>query len=512
MRQINTIEDFAKAISMIIVATRKKTLTATNKGVKNFFRRQNADTDTLEYHVLDLSEVGLAESIKSIDSDSPADKQELKNLIIKAWPEIQKRALTKMSNFVNSPTQKHINYVDKNGNVSKTPTLYIRTRGAGTGSYDKLKRFTNILLGFETHEVSGTSLKKIKDWENNPILGGPKPGDVFNLGHTDDQDIGFSERGKYALIYSLSKKFKVSSELEFDLAATTYNYAASLFDSYERSVVVQSTRTLHKMVTSKSGRVTIQASTINNDESSDQQKRIAALRKGVAQYFFDTEGREILNPRKIDEDVRKKIEQEILKDLQEKGIRLLEISSSKPFADAREDYLLDVAEFGEKKAKAKAKKHSGKKTIRGKRSGKSTRKKEKRQVKTKKYPITPNPSAKKSEGFMGTHLTLGEVLATVNENLHGYIRENMGKGGAKEILNYRTGRFARSAEITSFQATAGRSYLADITYQRSPYDVFLPGHRLYKPGRDPKKLIGKSVRQILQDVTRKRLSVNFRLV
>lgn len=90
----------------------------------------------------------------------------------------------------------------------------------------------------------------------------------------------------------------------------------------------------------------------------------------------------------------------------------------------------------------------------------------------------------------------------INEHLPDYVQKNMGKGAAKEILNYRTGRFAKSAELkTLAQVKGSKSFVLDglVTYMRNPYDVFRPGGKLHKPGRDPKRIIDKSIRQILKE-------------
>jgi hypothetical protein len=75
----------------------------------------------------------------------------------------------------------------------------------------------------------------------------------------------------------------------------------------------------------------------------------------------------------------------------------------------------------------------------------------------------------------------------------------MGQGSAPKRLNWRTGRFARSAELLALLPTRGKAIEATITYLRNPYDVFLPGGKLHNDLRDPEKLIGKSIRQILSE-------------
>lgn len=97
-------------------------------------------------------------------------------------------------------------------------------------------------------------------------------------------------------------------------------------------------------------------------------------------------------------------------------------------------------------------------------------------------------------------VNLQSLINLVNNRLHDQIQQNMGKGGAREILNYRTGRFARSVKLQNLYAIAEKRALgAQVKYMRYPYGVFEPGGRLYKPGRDPHRIIGRSIRQILQE-------------
>ena len=92
------------------------------------------------------------------------------------------------------------------------------------------------------------------------------------------------------------------------------------------------------------------------------------------------------------------------------------------------------------------------------------------------------------------------LIQAINDRLHDKIQENMGKGRSKEILNYRTGRFARSAKVeTLFEVKEKGAIGAQVKYMRYPYGVFEPGGRLHKPGRDPHRIFGRSIRQILQE-------------
>lgn len=101
----------------------------------------------------------------------------------------------------------------------------------------------------------------------------------------------------------------------------------------------------------------------------------------------------------------------------------------------------------------------------------------------------------------GSPLQLQSLIDLINRKLHDKIRENMGKGGSKQILNYRTGRFAKSAKVQSLYGINEKNALgAQVKYMKNPYSVFEPGRRLNPPvGRDPHRIIGRSIRQILQE-------------
>lgn len=96
----------------------------------------------------------------------------------------------------------------------------------------------------------------------------------------------------------------------------------------------------------------------------------------------------------------------------------------------------------------------------------------------------------------------------INLKLHDQIRKNMGKGNNSQLLNYRTGRFAKSAKAVGVLNTRENILDVSYTYMRYPYDTFLPGGRLYKPGRNPKTIIGKSIREIAREFISNNFKVN----
>lgn len=120
---------------------------------------------------------------------------------------------------------------------------------------------------------------------------------------------------------------------------------------------------------------------------------------------------------------------------------------------------------------------------------------------------TESPKLKDNRSSLEDLNTI-RLQTLINLRLHDQIRKNMGKGRSKNVLNYRTGRFAKSAEAQA--VIQNRQDMVDIyyTYQRDPYDTFLPGGRLYKPGRDPRTIIGRSIRQLATEFVGNNFKVN----
>lgn len=70
----------------------------------------------------------------------------------------------------------------------------------------------------------------------------------------------------------------------------------------------------------------------------------------------------------------------------------------------------------------------------------------------------------------------------------------------------RTGRFRRSAEVTNAMIGPRGGVQIDYTYQRDPYEVFEPGSGspLANQYRDPRRIIGGTVREIAQSIMGKK--------
>lgn len=89
------------------------------------------------------------------------------------------------------------------------------------------------------------------------------------------------------------------------------------------------------------------------------------------------------------------------------------------------------------------------------------------------------------------------VMALINESLAEQIRQHMGKSTDPPILlRNQTGRFSESAKILTLTRSSTGILMGSYTYQRSPYDVFLPGGKLHTQKRDPRLYIENSIRDL----------------
>ena len=115
----------------------------------------------------------------------------------------------------------------------------------------------------------------------------------------------------------------------------------------------------------------------------------------------------------------------------------------------------------------------------------------KKQVKKQELPQTVN---------------LVNLLAILNSQIQDVVSANMGDGSRKDILNYRTGRFASTVNIDHL--TMSRDGLISVfySYMKNPYATFSAGGNQDRPKtRDPKLLVSKSIRDIAQQVVSNKL-------
>jgi hypothetical protein len=89
------------------------------------------------------------------------------------------------------------------------------------------------------------------------------------------------------------------------------------------------------------------------------------------------------------------------------------------------------------------------------------------------------------------------LMMQINSNLHDQIKKNMGTGDRRDVLNYRTGRFAQSARVERLSESRQGMITAFYSYMKNPYATFSRGGRQERPyTRDPKLLISKSIREL----------------
>jgi hypothetical protein len=112
-----------------------------------------------------------------------------------------------------------------------------------------------------------------------------------------------------------------------------------------------------------------------------------------------------------------------------------------------------------------------------------------------------NTSALISKSRSSTSLNLTSLQALLDRHLQDVISANMGDGSARNVLNYRTGRFAASAKVERLSQSRQGMITAFYSYMKNPYQTFEPGYRQGSPKtRDPKLLIAGSIREIAATV------------
>lgn len=120
-------------------------------------------------------------------------------------------------------------------------------------------------------------------------------------------------------------------------------------------------------------------------------------------------------------------------------------------------------------------------------------------LKKAKVPVNVEASTMKGAArrVAEANSTLTSLFTLINTHLQDVVSANMGDGNSKNVLNYRTGRFASSVKLERLSQTREGMITAFYTYMRNPYGTFSEGGRQQSPrSRDPKLLISKSIREI----------------
>lgn len=121
----------------------------------------------------------------------------------------------------------------------------------------------------------------------------------------------------------------------------------------------------------------------------------------------------------------------------------------------------------------------------------------KKSVQKKALPKVSNKQKQQRTLAPVTTTSLANLESIINSQLHDQIKRNMGPGNRTDVLNYRTGRFAKSVKVEKISESRQGMITAFYSYMKNPYATFSQGGRQEMPrSRDPKLLISKSIREI----------------
>jgi hypothetical protein len=117
----------------------------------------------------------------------------------------------------------------------------------------------------------------------------------------------------------------------------------------------------------------------------------------------------------------------------------------------------------------------------------------------------PDPSSIKvvANSF---EVNLSNLHAVINSQIQNAVRKNMGTGSSRNVLNYRSGRFASSVSVEKLTQSREGMITAFYSYMKNPYQTFEPGFAQGSPeSRSPKVLIAASIRDVVTKQVTNRL-------
>lgn len=120
-----------------------------------------------------------------------------------------------------------------------------------------------------------------------------------------------------------------------------------------------------------------------------------------------------------------------------------------------------------------------------------------RPSKTKKTNKKRGRPTKVNQAKAGNPIALKELINAVLP------QELLNQMGSPR-LNNRTGRFRQSAQVTNTVIGPRGSISIDYTYQLNPYQTFEPGGAQGSTARDPRSLIGGTIREIATEIVGRR--------
>jgi len=123
----------------------------------------------------------------------------------------------------------------------------------------------------------------------------------------------------------------------------------------------------------------------------------------------------------------------------------------------------------------------------------------------KKIKRKPIQGGSKGNRAKRHHASTDHPLA-LREMINAVLPDEILKQMGSPALVNRTGRFRQSARVTNVLTGPRGGVQIDYTYQRNPYEVFEPGSGspLANQYRDPRKIIGQTVREVAQELMGKK--------
>lgn len=205
-------------------------------------------------------------------------------------------------------------------------------------------------------------------------------------------------------------------------------------------------------------------------------------------------------------------EQELIKVLQTSpalGETLVEEKGSPSMLDMIADELFDTLKTG----KARKKRYTSPKVKVGQTVIKLNKPKRKtKQISAAKTLRQKIASTRKSSRQfqevkqISQESSLLNLQNILNASLVEQIKRNMGSGNRRDVLNLRSGRFAESVKVERLSESREGMITAFYSYMKNPYATFSAGGRQELPrSRDPRLLISKSIRELMQQQVANRL-------
>jgi hypothetical protein len=118
-------------------------------------------------------------------------------------------------------------------------------------------------------------------------------------------------------------------------------------------------------------------------------------------------------------------------------------------------------------------------------------------LKAKVKSVKKDPKAVVVQQGLADLTNLVSLQSLLDAQLVQRVKDNMGSGSSRDVLNLRSGRLAESAKVERLSESRAGMITAFYSYMKNPYATFSQGGRQQSPrSRDPKALISKSIREI----------------